>query len=107
MRRTLQEALREMWIRERADREILRSLRRRTGPKRIEIDRSHFFDTIGTDRIGTAELQARFEQHFWCEDAGFYAFTLDPEKRRSRLSRRIAVICSGAVLRGGTARNAW
>jgi hypothetical protein len=53
MRRTLQEALREMWIRERADREILRRLRRCTSLKRIEIDRSHFFDAIGADRIGT------------------------------------------------------
>ena len=32
-------------------------------------------------RRKAAELQRRFEDAFWCEDTGFYAFTLDPEKR--------------------------
>ncbi len=28
-----------------------------------------------------AELQRRFEDAFWCEDIGFYAFALDPDKQ--------------------------
>jgi glycogen debranching enzyme len=32
-------------------------------------------------RRKAADLQARFEDRFWCEDIGFYAFGLDPEKR--------------------------
>lgn len=45
------------------------------------------FDHLGeTDRAlrlrqKAARLQALFEDHFWCEDIGFYAFTLDPAKR--------------------------
>src|SRR5262249_2255588 len=33
-------------------------------------------------RRRAAELQERFEDRFWCEELGFYAFGLDPEKRR-------------------------
>ncbi|APR77614.1 Hypothetical protein A7982_02961 [Minicystis rosea] len=46
------------------------------------------YDTFGTPARATAlrrkaaDLQRRFEDHFWCEDLGFYAFGLDPEKRR-------------------------
>lgn len=45
------------------------------------------FDALGEPQRGAqlrrkaADLQARFEEHFWCEDVGFYAFTLDPDKR--------------------------
>jgi glycogen debranching enzyme len=33
-------------------------------------------------RRKAADLQARFEERFWCEDLGFYAFGLDPTKQR-------------------------
>ena len=45
------------------------------------------FDALGEQdrssllRRKAAALQTRFEQQFWCENAGFYAFTLDPEKK--------------------------
>ena len=32
-------------------------------------------------RTKAAQLRRRFEEHFWCEDIGFYAYTLDPEKQ--------------------------
>jgi glycogen debranching enzyme len=32
-------------------------------------------------RRKAADLQRQFEDAFWCEDLGFYAFCLDPEKR--------------------------
>jgi glycogen debranching enzyme len=32
-------------------------------------------------RRKAAALQARFEDRFWCEEPGFYAFALDPDKR--------------------------
>ena len=32
-------------------------------------------------REAAAELQRRFEDAFWCEDLGFYAFGLDPDKQ--------------------------
>ncbi len=35
-------------------------------------------------RAKAAKLQARFETHFWCEDLGFYAFALDPDKQPVR-----------------------
>ncbi|MBD2364436.1 amylo-alpha-1,6-glucosidase [Anabaena minutissima FACHB-250] len=35
-------------------------------------------------RTKAAKLQTKFEQQFWCEDLGFYAFTLDPEKQPVR-----------------------
>jgi glycogen debranching enzyme len=28
-----------------------------------------------------AELQQRFEEHFWCEDIGYYAYALDGDKK--------------------------
>ncbi len=31
-------------------------------------------------RQKAAHLQIRFEEQFWCEDIGFYAFALDPDK---------------------------
>jgi glycogen debranching enzyme len=33
-------------------------------------------------RRKAAELQERFEERFWCEDLGFYAFGLGPKKER-------------------------
>jgi glycogen debranching enzyme len=44
------------------------------------------FDALGdTDRArqlrtNAARLRARFEDRFWCDDLGFYAFALDPKK---------------------------
>jgi glycogen debranching enzyme len=32
-------------------------------------------------RSEAAELQQRFEEHFWCEDIGFYAYALDGDKK--------------------------
>jgi len=32
-------------------------------------------------RTKAAQLRRRFEEQFWCEDIGFYAYTLDPEKQ--------------------------
>jgi glycogen debranching enzyme len=45
------------------------------------------FDALGEPdrakalRRKAIELQKRFERKFWCEDASFYAFTLDPDKK--------------------------
>lgn len=45
------------------------------------------FDALGESdrakelRTKAALLQARFESHFWCEDIGFYALALDPNKK--------------------------
>ncbi|HZT05795.1 MAG TPA: glycogen debranching N-terminal domain-containing protein [Chloroflexota bacterium] len=45
------------------------------------------FDVLGEPkraerlRADAAELKRRFDQAFWCEDIGFYAFCLDPEKQ--------------------------
>ena len=41
-------------------------------------------------RRRAAELQRRFETAFWCEDIGFYALCLDPDKQR------VAVVTSNA-----------
>src|SRR5439155_6491693 len=35
-------------------------------------------------RRKAGELRARFEDQFWCEDLGFYAFALDRDKRPVR-----------------------
>jgi glycogen debranching enzyme len=32
-------------------------------------------------RKQATELQCRFEEHFWCEDLGFYAYALDGDKK--------------------------
>ena len=51
---------------------------------------SEMFDALGERqrasglRNKAADLQARFEQHFWCEDIGYYAFMLDPAKQPVR-----------------------
>jgi len=45
------------------------------------------FDRLGEPdralalRDKAAALRARFEDRFWCEDLGFYAFALDPDKQ--------------------------
>ncbi len=38
-------------------------------------------ERAATLRTKAAKLQARFEALFWCDDIGFYAFGLDPDKR--------------------------
>ncbi len=35
-------------------------------------------------RTKADQLQRRFEEHFWCEDIGFYAYALDPQKQPVR-----------------------
>jgi glycogen debranching enzyme len=48
------------------------------------------FDRLGeAPRAGelrrkAADLRGKFEERFWCDDIGFYAFTLDPDKRPVR-----------------------
>ena len=45
------------------------------------------FEVLGEAEIAAglrqraAELQRRFEERFWCDEIGFYAYGLDPEKR--------------------------
>lgn len=45
------------------------------------------FEVLGEGECSTelrtkaAKLRTRFEERFWCEDIGFYAFALDPDKR--------------------------
>lgn len=40
---------------------------------------------LGGDlRVKAAELKQRFEERFWCEDIGFYAYCLDAEKEPVR-----------------------
>ena len=45
------------------------------------------FDALGDParavelRRKASDLQRRFEEQFWCEDLGFYAFGLDPDKK--------------------------
>lgn len=48
------------------------------------------FDALGEReraailRSKAADLKSRFEERFWCEDLGYYAFMLDPEKQPVR-----------------------
>lgn len=48
---------------------------------------AEIFDALGENDIAAdlcqkaATLQTQFEQKFWCEDIGFYAFALDSEKQ--------------------------
>jgi glycogen debranching enzyme len=57
------------------------------------------FDALGeSDRAGElrrrgADLQQRFEERFWCEDLGFYAFALDPDKQPVRTIASNAAHC--------------
>jgi glycogen debranching enzyme len=49
---------------------------------------AEIYDALGEPSLSSglrrkaAEIQERFEAQFWCEDLGFYAFGLDPEKKR-------------------------
>ncbi len=51
---------------------------------------AELFDQLGEApraselRCKAADLRRKFEERFWCEDIGFYAFTLDPDKRPVR-----------------------
>jgi glycogen debranching enzyme len=38
-------------------------------------------DRAAEQRTVAARLRERFEEAFWCEDIGFYAFGLDPDKQ--------------------------
>jgi glycogen debranching enzyme len=53
-----------------------------------------------------ADLQQRFEQQFWCEDLGFYAYGLDPEKQpiRTIASNAGHLLWSGIASREHAAR---
>lgn len=48
------------------------------------------FTALGEDeraaslRTKADQLQVRFEEHFWCEDIGFYAYALDSQKQPVR-----------------------
>jgi glycogen debranching enzyme len=42
-------------------------------------------ERAATLRHKAAELRQRFEAAFWCEDLGFYAFCLDPDKQPVRV----------------------
>ena len=48
------------------------------------------FEVLGDDTLGrelrrkAADLKQRFEDRFWCEDIGFYAYCLDAEKKPVR-----------------------
>ena len=48
------------------------------------------FTALGEDeraaslRTKATQLQVRFEEHFWCEDIGCYAYALDPHKQPVR-----------------------
>src|SRR6516225_4826355 len=51
---------------------------------------AELFDAFGETaharelRRRAADLQARFEERFWCQDIGFYAYALDPDKQPVR-----------------------
>ncbi len=70
------------------------------------------FDALGEGdrstelRSKAAKLQARFESHFWCEDIGFYAFALAPDKQPVRAIASNARHClwSGIASPGRAAR---
>ena len=65
------------------------------------------FDALGEPqrasnlRSKAADLKSRFEQCFWCEDIGYYAFMLDPEKQpvRTIASNAGHLLWSGIVSR--------
>jgi hypothetical protein len=44
-----------------------------------------------------AELQRRFEERFWCEDIGFYAYALDGDKKPVKTSPQMRATSSGAA----------
>jgi glycogen debranching enzyme len=73
---------------------------------------AELFDAFGeVDRAAdlrrrAADLQERFEERFWCEDIGFYAFALDPDKQPVRTIASNAGHClwSGLVRKDRAAR---
>ncbi|WAL60658.1 amylo-alpha-1,6-glucosidase [Thermocoleostomius sinensis] len=64
------------------------------------------FDRADELRTKAKHLQARFEEHFWCDDLGFYAFALDSEKQpvRSIASNVGHCLWSGIVSRDRAAQ---
>jgi glycogen debranching enzyme len=73
---------------------------------------AEMFEALGETAQATAlrakakALKERFEQHFWCEDLGFYAFGLDADKRPIRTIASNAGHClwSGIASRDRAAR---
>jgi len=73
---------------------------------------AELFDQLGEApranelRRKAAELRHRFEERFWSEDIGFYALTLDPDKRpvRTIASNPGHLLWSGMVPREHAAR---
>jgi glycogen debranching enzyme len=62
---------------------------------------SHRADEL---RKAAAELQRRFEDAFWCEDLGFYAFGLDPDKRPiATLASNVGHCLWSGIVRGDRA----
>jgi glycogen debranching enzyme len=57
-------------------------------------------------RTKAIQLQAQFEEKFWCEDLGFYAFALDPKKQpvRTIVSNVGHCLWSGIVSRDRAVR---
>ena len=68
----------------------------------------HFgrFDDAARLRRKAADLRQRFEQLFWCEETGFYAYALDGEKRQVQTiaSNPGHLLWSGIVSRERAAR---
>ncbi|WHZ17082.1 MAG: hypothetical protein OJF52_003934 [Nitrospira sp.] len=52
--------------------------------RRVADAADHFGDPdlAGTLRQEAAELRQRFEERFWCEDLGYYAYALDGDKKQ-------------------------
>ena len=73
---------------------------------------AELFDQLGEAprasdlRRKAADLRRKFEERFWSEDIGFYAFTLDPDKRpvRTIASNPGHLLWSGMVLPEHAAR---
>jgi len=63
-------------------------------------------DDAGRLRRKAADLRQRFEQLFWCEETGFYAYALDGEKRQVQTiaSNPGHLLWSGIVSRERAAR---
>jgi glycogen debranching enzyme len=64
------------------------------------------FDDAGRLRRKAADLRQRFEQLFWCDETGFYAYALDGEKRQVQTiaSNPGHLLWSGIVSRERAAR---
>jgi glycogen debranching enzyme len=57
-------------------------------------------------RTKAAQLQVRFEERFWCEEIGYYAFTLDRDKKPvpTIASNAGHCLCSGIISRDRASR---